>query len=319
MLTALVVIEQGVSLQKEVVVSAAAASVPGGKLSLFEGERFSVRELLAALLVASSNDAAVALAEEVAGTEDAFVELMNDAAGRLGATSTHVTTSHGLDSEGHVSSARDLVTIALELLATDPLAALVAMPQVTIKGSTRRAVLENTNKLLEVYPGAIGVKTGFTAGAGNVLVAAADRGGATLIAVAMRSEDAFEDVRSLLDHGFAKLRDAVVLEASSAVGGLIFDPSGATGITLEGPVPGLVDPGAALSIGFDPRHGTVPPIAEGDVVGAITVRAGGRRLPTVGAIASEAVPGATQAPWAQRFIAGLLAGGAAFLPGEIEG
>jgi serine-type D-Ala-D-Ala carboxypeptidase (penicillin-binding protein 5/6) len=200
--TALVVLDR-VPLEDEVTVSASAAATPGGYLSLEPGEVLTVEDLLHGLLMASSNDAAVALAQHVSGSEKAFVEEMNETATDLGARGTHFVTPHGLDAPGHVSTARDLAGFAAALLEEPHLARIVAATGYTLSdGET----ITNSNPLLEGYEGATGVKTGMTAAAGEVLVASATRSGTGIIAVALGSPDAAADAAALLDYGFVLAR-----------------------------------------------------------------------------------------------------------------
>ena len=169
MVTALVVARE-TRLDELVRASRNAAATGGGGLDLRPGDVFTAGELLYALLLSSSNDAAVALAEHVAGSERAFAARMNRVAESVGATDSSFVTAHGLDVPGHYSTARDLARIALAVLRRPALAEIVATPSKTISGGR---TLVNTNPLLESYEGAVGVKTGYTAGAGDVLVAAA--------------------------------------------------------------------------------------------------------------------------------------------------
>lgn len=220
MLTAIVVREL-TGPDEQVTVSETAGSLGAGYVDLSAGETYSVIELLQALLMASSNEAAVALAEHVAGSEEAFVEAMNERAEKLGADDTHFVTAHGLDTPGHYSSAADLLLVGRELLADPELAAIVATPTETLEGSGGSQPLENTNDLLESYPGAIGIKTGMTAGSGDVLISAALREGRIVFAAALGSTDAASDSRLLLDFGFRRTRpapidDDVVATARSA-------------------------------------------------------------------------------------------------------
>ena len=201
MVTALVTV-RSVGLDEKVTVSPAAAATGGGGVDLIAGERYTVEDLLHALLMTSSNDSAVALAEHVAGSEAAFVEEMNALLEELGARDTTFVTSHGLDTPGHAASALDLATIGVEVLREPVLARIVATAQTTIGGSSGPQRIENTNLLLESYRGAVGIKTGMTSLAGQVLVAAARRDGYLVVAVAMGSGDAAADGRALLDFGF---------------------------------------------------------------------------------------------------------------------
>ncbi|CAN5517981.1 D-alanyl-D-alanine carboxypeptidase family protein [soil metagenome] len=289
MVSALVVARRA-DLDDTVVVSPAAAATGGGGLDLDAGERWGLEELLYALLLTSSNDAAVALAEHVAGSEDAFVVAMNRAAGRLGATRSHFVTPHGLDEPGHFATAEDLATIAERLLATRLLRAIVSTSEITVTGPDGPVELTNRNVLLEGYQGAVGVKTGFTDDAGEVLVAAAERRGRQLIAVAMASDNAARDCRRLLDLGWRKLASSVLVTAGQQVGWLVFDPGGAIPAVAGTTVRGMAGP-RALDAVFAPDPGARPPLAPGETVGTVTVGSGDRTLATVPAVAGAEVSG----------------------------
>jgi serine-type D-Ala-D-Ala carboxypeptidase (penicillin-binding protein 5/6) len=200
--TALVVVESA-AMAERVRVSEEAAATSYGYLALQAGDVLPVEDLLHGLLMASSNDAAVALAEHVSGSQEAFVDRMNETAEDLGATGTHFETPHGLDSPGHVSTASDLALFAAVLLRDTRLARIVATTDYTLSDGT---TISNSNPLLESYKGANGVKTGMTAAAGEVLVASAQRSGPTVIAVALGSPDASADATRLLDFGFELAR-----------------------------------------------------------------------------------------------------------------
>ena len=275
MVTALVVVGAA-QLDEPVRASRAAAATGGGGFDLQPGDVYSVGDLLHALLLSSSNDAAVALAEHVAGSEAAFVERMNRFAGSLGARGSHFVTSHGLDVPGHYSTARALARFALAVLRRPVLAEIVASPSATISGSAGPQRLVNTNPLLETYEGAVGVKTGYTAGAGDVLVAAAVRRGRRLIAVAMGSADAAADAQALLDYGFGVLGRGVLVREGSVLGALVFDPSGAAAVVAGRTVRGIPDPDR-VEVGFVPARVT-PPVAAGETVGTVVVRLRGGEI-----------------------------------------
>lgn len=303
MVTALVTVDHADG-GEEVEVSPVAEAVPGGKLSLYAGEKWSVDELLHALLMNSSNDAAVVLAEHIAGSEAAFVEMMNAKVIELGADRTFFVTSHGLDEPGHQASALDLVKIAEELLATPRLARIVGKRTAVIESPSREARLENTNLLIEGYPGAIGVKTGYTALAGNVLVAAAERSGRRLIAVSMGSDDPFSDSARLLDHGFRRLRNTVLLSTTELIDSLVFASSSSTGVTAGREVRGIHDPDD-VTLRFEPAE-VNPPLDAGDEVGAIHVLAGRRLIRTVPAIAVSEIEMEPEPGWATNLLTGIL-------------
>lgn len=302
MTTALVTL-RAVDPDDPVIVSAGAAATPGGGLALEAGEVLSVEALLHALLLTSSNDAAVALAEHVSGSEEAFVERMNAYARSIGAAATNYVTAHGLDMPGHGSSARDLATIAAALLEVPLLARIVARTEASIETPAGTALLENRNVLLEGYQGATGVKTGFTADAGHVLVASAERDGRRLIAVAMGSVDATADAAALLDHGWAQLERTMLLEPGIAVGALVFE-HGSTEVRAARGVRGSDSPDE-VAVQFVPDATIRIPVSPGEVVGQVTVSTAGGLLSTVDAVATSGIePEATS--WVSEAFAGLL-------------
>ena len=191
-------------------VSARAAGMPALKLTLKQGERWRADQLLHATLLCSCNDAAVALAEAAGGSLEGFAELMDTAAEGLGlADRPTLRDPAGLDDEfsvdgGNRISARDLAIVTRAFLADDQLAAIVVLPEYRFRGGDReRHVVKNHNRLLTTYPGAIGVKTGYTRRAGYSLVAGARRDGRTLIAIVVGSPNMYAQASELLDRGFA--------------------------------------------------------------------------------------------------------------------
>jgi D-alanyl-D-alanine carboxypeptidase (penicillin-binding protein 5/6) len=302
-------------------VSATAASVGGGGLDLEPGDVYPVRDLLYALLLSSSNEAATALAEHVSGSVEAFVARMNRRAARIGASNTHFVNPHGLDAPGHQSTAADLARIGMVLLHRPLPARIVATERTSIDTPTGPATLENHNPLLDGYSGAIGVKTGRTLGAGNVLVGAARRQGRTLVAVAMGSEDALADSRRMLDYGFAEAarRDrasarrytraalAELGEPGTAVAALIFDLAGATDVVVSGPALDgvMADEGGPFDVVFEPRSGIELPLDAGEPIGTLTIVDGAGTVAEVDAIASNPVP-PSGSSWIAEALAGIL-------------
>jgi D-alanyl-D-alanine carboxypeptidase (penicillin-binding protein 5/6) len=305
MATALVVAERA-DLDDEVTVSAAAAATEGGGLELAPGDRYSVRELLYALLLPSSNDAAAALAEHVSGSVEAFVDDMNDVVDELGTAGTEFVTPHGLDAPGHVSTPIDLARIGKELVGRPELAEIVATPETTIAGPEGDIDLVNTNPLVEGYEGAIGIKTGNTALAGDVIVAAARRSGRLLIAVAMRSTDASRDAARLLDYGFARLARSVILEERARVGEVVLDPAGAATVVTGRAVQGLVRP-RAVEVDLRVDDSLPASIEPGDVVGTVVVSAGNRRVDMVPAVASGHLDARSDPSWMARALTAVIA------------
>jgi serine-type D-Ala-D-Ala carboxypeptidase (penicillin-binding protein 5/6) len=174
-------------------------------LRLRQGERLTIRQLLLGLMLKSANDAGVALAEAVDGSEAAFVRRMNRKAAALGLDATHYVTPYGLDRPGHQTSARDLARLWEVAMRRADFRAIVATRAARLPGgpsSLRRFV--TTNQLLGAYRWTVGGKTGFTNRAGRCLVASASRGGRRLVAVALGSPNAFPDVQALFDYGFSQ-------------------------------------------------------------------------------------------------------------------
>ncbi|MCD6289709.1 MAG: D-alanyl-D-alanine carboxypeptidase [Anaerolineae bacterium] len=195
-MTALIVLERG--HLDDVVTVPADALIGEASMGLRAGERITVHDLLYGMLMVSGNDAAMALADYVAGSAKAFATLMNQKAAQLGLTHTHFVNPHGLDAPGHLASATDLLTIARAGLKNKLFAKIVSTPRARIAGR----LLINRNQLLTTYPGADGVKTGTTDAAGQCLVASATRQGHRAIAVVLGSQDRYADARALLDHYF---------------------------------------------------------------------------------------------------------------------
>jgi D-alanyl-D-alanine carboxypeptidase (penicillin-binding protein 5/6) len=205
LMTALVALQRA-GLEEEVTVSARAAASAGASAGLRPGERLTVRELVLAALVASANDAAVALAEHVAGSEAAFAALMNQEARRLGLRDSHFVNATGLDAPGHYSSARDVTALARVAMRYPAIRAAVRARQVTISGGRR---LVTWNDLLGALPGVIGVKTGHTSAAGWSEVAAVRGPGLTIYATligAPTREGRNADLAELLSFGLAQYR-----------------------------------------------------------------------------------------------------------------
>ena len=218
-MTALVVLE-GSGPDETVEITTRADQAGESEIGLVPGEpAWTVEDLLAALLLHSANDAAVALAEHVGGSVAGFADLMNAKAAELGLRNTHFVNPHGLDHRDHYSSARDLLAMSLVAMDDPRFARLVqgrsANLPATPDGDPRVAV--NRNELLAVYPGAIGVKTGYTSNAQLTMVAAAERDRRRIYTVVLGSADHFGDTVALLDYGFAEFAAMTLVPATSEV------------------------------------------------------------------------------------------------------
>ncbi len=203
MMTALVVLERA-ALDDVVTISATAAAQTGSRLRIQAGERFSVGDLLAALLIRSANDAAVALAEHVAGSEEKFAALMNRRVAELGLKNTQFANASGLDHPRQYSTAVDLARLAEAALDHDTFRALVVETGVEIRTlcTGRTFELTNSNKLLGLYDGLAGVKTGFTSRAGPCLIVAAERGEERVLLVLLNSPHRWILAPAILDQAF---------------------------------------------------------------------------------------------------------------------
>ena len=260
-----------------VTVSANAASMGGSQVYLSEGEQITVEELLKAVCVSSGNDAAVALAEQVSGVTELFVQQMNNRALELGMTDTHFANPTGLPAEGHVTSARDIALMSRELIGkhTD-IRRFTTIWMDTIRGG--EFGLSNTNKLIRFYDGATGLKTGSTDAAGYCISATAERDGMELIAVVLggeTSQQRFEDAKTLLNYGFSAyaLADVTPAEAPLVPIRLGRSPTVAAELSQSKL---LVSKGQAGSLtqAVTLREDLSAPIAKGSPVGTLTVKSG---------------------------------------------
>lgn len=211
MLLIIEAIENGtITWNQEVTVSENASSMGGSQILLETGEKMSVEDLFKGVAISSGNDAVVALAETVAGTEDAFISMMNDKAKELGLKNTNFKTPHGLDEANHYSSARDMALIAKELVKHKKVLEFTSVYEDYLRENTDRKIwLVNTNKLVRFYEGVDGLKTGYTKEAGYCLTATAEKDGMRIIAVVMGEPDSKTrnaEVSEMLDYAFAQYK-----------------------------------------------------------------------------------------------------------------
>ena len=212
-MTALVVAEQCNVLDR-VRIPKEAVGIEGSSMYLQEGEILTVQELLYGLMLHSGNDAAVALAIYCGGTVEGFAELMNDKARQLGMKNSHFENPNGLDAPGHFSTARDLAILAAYAMENPIFHKTVSAKNVTVGNR----YLRNHNKLLWLYEGVDGVKTGYTRAAGRILVSSAVRDGRRLIAVTIHAPDDWNDHASLLNHGFSGFQHRQIVRTGEIIG-----------------------------------------------------------------------------------------------------
>lgn len=199
-----------------------AASMGGSQIFLEPGEEMSVQDMLKGIAVASGNDASVAMAEHLGGTEAGFADMMNEKAKELGLEKTHFSNSNGLPIENHYTSAHDLAVIAKELLKYEDITKFTGIYEDYLRQDTDNPFwLVNTNKLVRFYPGVDGLKTGFTKEAKYGLTATAEKDGMRIIAVVMGSPTPKErnaDVTTMLDFAFSQYKTHKLHERNEAVG-----------------------------------------------------------------------------------------------------
>ena len=232
-----------IHLEDRVTISEHAASMGGSQMYMEAGEMHTVAELMEGVAMASANDGCVALAEFVAGSEEIFVEKMNQRAAELGMRDTHFVNTNGLPVADHYSSAYDIALMSQKLYEFEETHQWFTTWQSTITvglpGKEKEFGLTNTNKLIKAYEGCNGIKPGFTSEAGYCLSASATRGDTHLIAVALGSETSKirnAEIAKLLDYGFANYETAVIAEEGQIMGTVLIEkgtPTSVSAVTTE--------------------------------------------------------------------------------------
>lgn len=222
-MTAIIAIESG-KLDETITVSKRAQSAPEVKMGIKEGEQYTLKDLLYAMMLSSYNDTAVAISEHLGGTVENFCETMTEKAKDLGCTDTVFKTPNGLDLENHHSTAKDMAIITAYALKNDIFREVIKTLAYTVKG-TRTFDVTNKDRLLTEYEGAIGVKTGFTGKAGHCFVGAAKRNGLTLISVVLGSgwgttgkEQKWIDTKNILNYGFENFSNVDIVKSGDFTG-----------------------------------------------------------------------------------------------------
>ena len=271
-----------------------AASMGGTQIWLEPGEEMALSDIIKATAVNSANDCAIVLAETIAGSEEAFVAMMNEKAAALGMTGTHFENPTGLDADGHLSTARDIAIMSAELLKHEGVTEYTTIWMDSLRNGETGLV--NTNKLVRYYTGCTGLKTGTTDGAGSCLSATATRDGVSLIAVSMGSEtsnDRFASCRTLLDYGFASYEnytpvlDDQTLAPVPALGG----QSEQVSISADIPEGILIPKGMADQVKVEvTKESTVTaPVEAGTVLGNAVISLDGKVLAQIPLRAKEQV------------------------------
>ena len=281
-----------VTMADRVTGSAHAASMGGSQIWLEEGESFTLEEMIKAVAICSANDCAVALAEHLAGSEEAFVARMNDRAGELGMKHTTFKNACGLDEEGHASCAYDVALMSAELIRHKKVKEYSSIRQSSLREG--KMVLDNTNKMLGHYTGMTGLKTGYTSSAGYCLSASAERDGTELIAVVLGGETSQKrnaDIAALLNWGFANFvtvyptADRPLMPIAVEMG-----KKGAVCIELA-PAEGVAAKrGEKITKTVTLPDSIKAPVQKGRELGMLTVEQQGRVLARIPIVAAEDVP-----------------------------
>lgn len=283
------------TMETEIVASEHACSMGGSQIWLEPGEAFTVNELLKAAAISSANDACVALGEAVSGSEETFVELMNERAAALGMKNTVFKNCTGLDAEGHLSTARDIAIMSAELLRHPEIKNYSTVWMDSLRDG--KTELTNTNRLVRFYKGCTGLKTGSTDGAGCCLSASAERDGMELISVTLGSpntDERFAAGRKLLDYGFANFALVKMTPPEEYLAPIPVAHGTAETVQpiCEEPAAFLLKKGQEAGVEqsvYLPEK-LEAPVKAGDVLGRVTVTLSGGEIGGYDIVAAEDVP-----------------------------
>ena len=294
-MTALCAIQSG-KMDKKFTVDSSAVGVEGSSIYLVHGEKLTLRELVYGLMLHSGNDAAVAIACAVSGNCENFVKLMNDTAQKIGAYNTHFDNPNGLDGKTHYTTAYDLAIISAYALKNSEFAKIVSTKKINIsngdKGYDR--VLSNHNKLLKMYEGCDGIKTGFTKKCGRCLASSATKNGMTLIAVTLNDPDDWNSHTAMLNYGFEHCKLKTVMEKGSFLGtcevkgadiqkAKLYADSDAYMLVKDG-----IEPEYKIEYGL--KKSITAPVEYGAKCGYVTVKANGTDIKKISAVTNCKIP-----------------------------
>ncbi len=291
------VARDALGLEETVVAPPYFANPAESLLGLVEGERIEVRDLLYGLLLASGNDAAAALADAAAGSEEAFVRRMNRAARRLDLDDTSYANPVGLDEPGNFSSAQDLVDLTLELREDRTFRQIFDTPEAVLDSGARTRTVVNRNTLVRTVPEVNGVKTGYTLGAGNVLVGSAKRDGVQLVSAVLGApteSDRDAATLALLDYGFSLYRPKTALRRGERVAtATVRLQDGVLPLAATRTVELTVREGQTVRTDVDAPAEVEGPIARGARLGEAVVSVDGQAVARVPLAAARPVPEAS--------------------------
>lgn len=292
-MTALLALEEG-NLDDVVTTGRNAYGVPGTSIYLSLGERITLRDLLYGLMLASGNDAAVAIAEHIGGDVATFCAMMTQRAAELGCTDTAFQTPHGLPCAGHYTTAHDLALIAREAMGHPLFREIVSTQRASIpwEGRSYDRVLNNKNKLLSTYEGATGIKTGYTKAAGRCLVFGAAREGMEVIGVVLNCGDWFGEAARLMDAGFAKYELFTALDAGESIRVLPVNEGTQETVSIctEGKLAAPVPKGMVPVLEYDLPEQIEAGQSEGTAVGEARMLLGGEVIAQTPLVLGESLP-----------------------------
>lgn len=295
-MTTIVILEKA-DLNEKVTVSAKAGGTGGSRLGLKRGDKASVRDLLYGLMLRSGNDAAVALAEHVGGSVKGFAELMNEKAIELGLTNTHFVTPHGLDDANHYTTALELAKLTDYAMDNETFAKIVGTKSTTIYINNQSRQINNTNELLGVLNGVVGVKTGFTNNAGRCLVTETKRNNMDIITIVLGADtkkDRTKDSVNLIEYTFSKykmynLEEQIIKEFNKwkninekrilIIKGKTSNPKLALGAIEKATIP--ICDNDKIEYSINALTEIEAPVEQWDVMGTLTVKINGEILENI--------------------------------------
>jgi len=298
MMTLLLAIENA-NLDDTITVDAQAAAVEGSSMYLETNDQLKLKDLVTGMMLASGNDATVAVADYLAGSVQDYAAYMTEKAQAIGATNTHFANSSGLPNSDHYSTAHDLARIAAYGYKNPIFRQIVGTKEKEIQWQfppAKKIKFENTNELLGVYPGANGMKTGYTQAAGECLVASAERNGVNLIAVVMHAADdkRFIEATKLLDYGFQNVKMVKAFAKDEVVqnirvhGGTPYQLTARPKEDILYPISG--DDRSRFSIIIKPDRYVNAPVKQGRIVGYVSVLYDGQEVNRIDLLADESAP-----------------------------
>ena len=286
-----------IKLNDMITISSNASGMGGSQILLETGEEMSVDDLLKGITIASGNDAVVALAEAIGGSEANFVKMMNEKVRELGLKDTYFKNSHGLDEENHYSSAHDMAMIAKELVKHEKILEYSSIYETYLrKGTDKQTWLVNTNKLVRFKKGVDGLKTGYTVDSGYCLTATMKKDGMRVIAVVMgepSSTTRNDEVSSMLDYAFANYRLDKILSKDRVIDTINLDKSTKNQVDIV-PVEdiNLINKKMSPNITptFEIKYGKISSsIKKGDVIGTVSIMNGNKKIGEVNLTVKEDV------------------------------